>query len=81
TNERELLEELAVLSGSSSSRSRIRPRSQPTNKATTIGTPLEADVEKTEEESETQSDDWLKKLTNFAGSVANGALKWIKDNL
>jgi len=26
-------------------------------------------------------DDWLKKLTDFAGSVVNGAAKWLKDNL
>ncbi|GJM87167.1 hypothetical protein PR202_ga03095 [Eleusine coracana subsp. coracana] len=25
--------------------------------------------------------DWLKKLTDFAGSIANGAAKWLKDNL
>lgn len=25
--------------------------------------------------------DWLKKLTHFAGSIANGAAKWLKENL
>ncbi|MDD0662617.1 hypothetical protein PS004_23640, partial [Shigella sonnei] len=25
--------------------------------------------------------DWLKKLTDFAGSFVNGAAKWLNDNL
>ncbi|XP_024179261.1 chaperone protein DnaJ isoform X3 [Rosa chinensis] len=63
--ERELLEELALLSNTTASRSRTRPKSQP--------------VDETVEEDD-QSDPW-KKLKDFAGSVANGALKWLRDNL
>ncbi|XP_062008175.1 uncharacterized protein LOC133725086 isoform X2 [Rosa rugosa] len=63
--ERELLEELALLSNATASRSRTRPKSQP--------------VDETVEEDD-QSDPW-KKLKDFAGSVANGALKWLRDNL
>ncbi|KAK4748273.1 hypothetical protein SAY87_014859 [Trapa incisa] len=83
TNERKLLEELSLLSGSTTtSRSRIRPRPQPVNKATTsTEDQLEADLKKTEEKSETQNDYWLKKLGNFARSAANGAVRWIRDNL
>ncbi|XP_024179262.1 chaperone protein DnaJ isoform X4 [Rosa chinensis] len=63
--ERELLEELALLSNTTASRSRTRPKSQP--------------VDETVEEDD-QSDPW-KKLKDFAGSLANGALKWLRDNL
>ncbi|KAL6285939.1 hypothetical protein ACE6H2_010329 [Prunus campanulata] len=35
--------------------------------------------EKTDE-AEDQNDPW-KKLKDFAGSVANGALKWLRDSL
>ncbi|XVF26544.1 hypothetical protein REPUB_Repub14bG0026600 [Reevesia pubescens] len=75
--ERELLEELASLSNTTSSRSQTRPRTQPASKTTesTVGT----DSEKTEESAD-QNDLWTK-LKDFAGSVANGAFKWLKDNL
>ncbi|KAK9923098.1 hypothetical protein M0R45_031532 [Rubus argutus] len=73
--ERELLEELALLSNTSTSRSRTRPKSQPVaNTETEVGTVSD---ETTEGD---QSDPW-KKLKDFAGSVANGAVKWLRDNL
>ncbi|MCE5166694.1 hypothetical protein HAX54_024302 [Datura stramonium] len=51
-------------------------------KAKTTETPVDSDstAARTDESSEDQ-DDPLKKLTNFAGSVVNGALKWLRDNL
>ncbi|XP_007023259.2 PREDICTED: chaperone protein DnaJ [Theobroma cacao] len=75
--ERELLEELASLSNTTSSRSRTRPRTQPATKTTE--SKAGKDVEKTEEPAD-QNDPWTK-LKAFAGSVANGALKWLKGNL
>ncbi|KAL5756509.1 hypothetical protein ACOSQ2_021255 [Xanthoceras sorbifolium] len=77
--ERELLKELASLSSTTSSRSRTQLKTQP---ATT--SPEErrtgTAAEKNEESGEQDDDPW-KKLKDFAGSVANGALKWLKDNL
>ncbi|PRQ50602.1 putative transcription factor C2H2 family [Rosa chinensis] len=74
--ERELLEELALLSNTTASRSRTRPKSQPVaNTQTDVGTVADETVEEDD-----QSDPW-KKLKDFAGSVANGALKWLRDNL
>ncbi|KAJ9190012.1 hypothetical protein P3X46_001249 [Hevea brasiliensis] len=73
TKERELLEELASLSDTSSTRSRTHSRTQPAKSR------LETDAEKSEE-SGRQNDVW-QKLKDFAGSVAKGALKWVKDNL
>ncbi|KAM5578721.1 hypothetical protein ABKV19_008837 [Rosa sericea] len=74
--ERELLEELALLSNTTASRSRTRPKSQPVaNTQTEVGTVADETVEEDD-----QSDPW-KKLKDFAGSVANGALKWLRDNL
>ncbi|KAK8629141.1 hypothetical protein V6N13_077995 [Hibiscus sabdariffa] len=75
--EQELLEELASLSNSSGSRSRIRPKTQPATKTT--GSKVVTEAEKTEEAAD-ESDPWTK-LKNFAGSIANGAAKWLKDNL
>ncbi|GAB2293634.1 hypothetical protein Dimus_027847 [Dionaea muscipula] len=75
--ERELLEELAVLRIIPTSRLRPRPTAQP---------PIESSEEQTNtetgkaEESEDPDGLWGK-LKNFAGSVANGALKWLRDNL
>ncbi|XP_057466106.1 uncharacterized protein LOC130755659 isoform X2 [Actinidia eriantha] len=76
--ERDLLEELAFLNKSpSSSRSQTRPAVQQPN----VSTKIEDDpITETTDESEDQDDLW-KKLKDFAGSVANGALKWLKDNL
>ncbi|KFK42378.1 hypothetical protein AALP_AA2G248400 [Arabis alpina] len=84
TGERELLEELASLSGTSSSRTRTRAKPQ---KSTTISTaPRSSENTTTDEVSETnqepeQENDLWKNLKDFAGSVANGALKWLRDNL
>ncbi|CAL5327642.1 unnamed protein product [Camellia sinensis] len=74
--ERELLEELAFLSNSPGSRSQTRPRVQQAGNTQSENGSV---TEKTDE-SEGQDDPW-KKLKDFAGSVANGALKWLKDNL
>uniref|UniRef100_A0A5B7B3M6 Chaperone protein DnaJ n=1 Tax=Davidia involucrata TaxID=16924 RepID=A0A5B7B3M6_DAVIN len=75
--ERELLEELAFLSNTPSNRSRTRPKVQQDTKSTEsqVGS-----VSEETDESGGQNDPW-KKLKDFAGSVANGALNWLKDNL
>ncbi|KAA8540504.1 hypothetical protein F0562_024577 [Nyssa sinensis] len=75
--ERELLEELAFLSNTPSSRSRTRPKVQQDTKSTE--NQMGYVSEKTDE-SGGQNDLWTK-LKDFAGSVTNGALKWLKDNL
>jgi molecular chaperone DnaJ len=75
--ERELLEELALLNSTTSSRSRTRPKTQPAIKSREY---QEENVAEKTEESVDQNDPW-KKLKEFAGSVANGALRWLKDNL
>ncbi|KAL5729652.1 hypothetical protein ACHQM5_002574 [Ranunculus cassubicifolius] len=72
--ERELLEELAVLSDTSAIRSRTRSKPKP------VATKMTDTDGETSEESESESDLW-QTLKDFAGSVANGALKWFKDNL
>ncbi|KAJ6327681.1 hypothetical protein OIU76_004745 [Salix suchowensis] len=78
TKERELLEELATMSDKNITRSRTRPKTQP---ATARVQEREVEtVSETTEESTDQNDPW-QKLKDFAGSVANGALKWLKDNL
>ncbi|PSR96023.1 Chaperone protein like [Actinidia chinensis var. chinensis] len=76
--ERDLLEEIAFLSKRpGSSRAQTRPAVQ----QPTVSTKIEDDpITETTDESEDQDDLW-KKLKDFAGSVANGALKWLKDNL
>ncbi|XP_021731811.1 uncharacterized protein LOC110698641 isoform X2 [Chenopodium quinoa] len=73
--ERELLEELAVLSTTKSNRT--RPRPQPRQAAPETQASIDTEESK---ESGDQNDPW-KKLKDFAGSVANGALKWLRDNL
>ncbi|KAJ4718419.1 Chaperone DnaJ [Melia azedarach] len=77
--ERELLEELASLSSTTSSRTRTRPKPQPATAGSSEESQVGAVAEKNEE-TEDQNDPWTK-LKDFAGSVANGALKWLKDNL
>nr|CAA96305.1 DnaJ homologue [Pisum sativum] len=85
SKEREVLEELASLGGTSS-HSRSRPRTQPSTgskeapAAQRAESPTETVTEKPEK-SEEEDDDLWNKLKNMAGSVANGALKWFKDNL
>ncbi|XP_077237925.1 molecular chaperone Hsp40/DnaJ family protein [Tasmannia lanceolata] len=76
--ERELLEELASLSDTTSSRSRTRPDTKQNIKGMESQKALE--TEKFEEEPGAPDDLW-QKLKDFAGSVANGALKWLQDNL
>lgn len=77
--ERGLLEELASLRNTTGSRTRTRPKTQAATttspEASQVGTVAEKN-----EEPEDQNDPW-KKLKDFAGSVANGALKWLKENL
>ncbi|KAF7124887.1 hypothetical protein RHSIM_Rhsim12G0190700 [Rhododendron simsii] len=75
--ERGVLEELAFLTRNPSG----RPQSRPKVQQATGSTQSENDsvAEDTNEEGD-QNDLW-KKLKGFAGSVANGALKWLKDNL
>ncbi|GKV45478.1 hypothetical protein SLEP1_g52551 [Rubroshorea leprosula] len=74
--ERELLEELASLSKTPGSRSPARARAPATP---TSERQVDRITEKTEE-SRDQNDLW-KQLKDLAGSVVNGALKWVKDNL
>ncbi|KAL3598242.1 hypothetical protein D5086_006160 [Populus alba] len=75
--ERELLEELASLSNKNVTRSRTQPKTQPA----TRGQERKVEtVSETTEESRDQNDPW-QKLKDFAGSLTNGALKWLKDNL
>lgn len=75
--ERELLEELALMKSTTSSRSRTRPKTQSPLKSREY---QEENVAEKKEESVDQNDVW-NKLKEFAGSVANGALRWLKDNL
>lgn len=75
--ERELLEELAYLNDKSGSRVRPRPNTEPQIKRTESSRRVESDDPEKPKE---QNDLW-KKLTDFAGSAANGILKWLKDNL
>ncbi|KAM3747869.1 hypothetical protein ACB098_05G068100 [Castanea mollissima] len=75
--ERELLEELALMKSTTSSRSRTRPKTQSPLKSREY---QEENVAEKKEESVDQNDVW-NKLKDFAGSVANGALRWLKDNL
>ncbi|XP_042378512.1 chaperone protein DnaJ-like isoform X2 [Zingiber officinale] len=76
--ERELLEELASLSSNSvpraSSRSNIKTQIDTTKSQTTT------EARDSEKEQSSQNDFW-QPLKDFVGSVANGALKWLKDNL
>lgn len=75
--ERELLGELAVLSTTKANRT--RPRPQPRAAVEAKETQASTDTEESEESGD-ESDPW-KKVKDFAGSVANGALKWLRDNL
>lgn len=74
--ERELLEELASINPAICSRSQPRPKVQQAAKEKE--TQMDSVTEE-KDQSEEQEDPW-KKLKDFAGSVANGALKWFKDN-
>ncbi|EEF44825.1 chaperone protein DNAj, putative [Ricinus communis] len=76
--ERELLEELASLSNTTSSQSRTRTKTPPASRSRE-SPPVET-VEEKSEESGKENDLW-QKVKDLAGSVANGAMKWLKDNL
>ncbi|XP_019448083.1 PREDICTED: uncharacterized protein LOC109351167 isoform X1 [Lupinus angustifolius] len=83
TKERELLEELASL-GTTNRRSVSRPKTNSSRSsegpaAQKAESPTETVSEEIEQK-EDQNDIW-KALKDLAGSVANGALKWLKDNL
>ncbi|KAI4355760.1 hypothetical protein L6164_004503 [Bauhinia variegata] len=85
TKEIELLEELSSLSSNKSGRSKSRHRTpSPPGSSEGLATPSAesptATAAEKSEESEGQNDAW-KQLKDFAGCVANGALKWLKDNL
>ncbi|XP_043724486.1 chaperone protein DnaJ-like [Telopea speciosissima] len=75
--ERELLEELSFLNDTTSSRQRTRPKTKPPTESSE--SQIGMDSEKTEEPG--APNDFWQNLRNVAGSVANGALKWLKDNL
>ncbi|XP_031739805.1 uncharacterized protein LOC101208835 isoform X1 [Cucumis sativus] len=87
--ERELLEELASLSNNAGTGSRFRTRQksqpQPTKMIAFADTITENEVKtvanSTESADDGDSNDIWKKVQDFAGSVAQGALKWLKDNL
>ncbi|KAK4267573.1 hypothetical protein QN277_024335 [Acacia crassicarpa] len=84
SKERELLEELASRGSKTNSPSKPRPSSHSSKGRAESPVAQSAEsptvVEEKTEQSEDQDDIW-NKLKNFAGSVANGALKWLKDNL
>lgn len=81
--ERELLEELASLSDTSGNRLRTRAKTQ---QSTTLNSaPISSEnrtdeVREKSQEPEQENDLW-KNIKDFAGSVANGAMKWLRDNL
>ncbi|KAJ0231705.1 CR-type domain-containing protein [Hirschfeldia incana] len=83
TGERELLEELASLSDTSSNR--LRTRAKPQQSTTLNSAPGSSEnrtdeVKEKSQEPEQENDLW-KNIKDIAGSVANGALKWLRDNL
>ncbi|XP_057457098.1 uncharacterized protein LOC130748028 [Lotus japonicus] len=82
TQERELLEELGSIVDKTSSRSKSRPRTQSStgSSESPVAQKPESPSPTVAENSEEQNDIW-NQLKDLAGSVANGALKWLKDNL
>ncbi|KAI5660476.1 hypothetical protein M9H77_29269 [Catharanthus roseus] len=75
--ERELLEELASLNNAPGNRPKTRPKVQ--QKTESVQSEINSATEKIEEPE--QENDLWKSLKDLAGSVANGALKWLRDNL
>ncbi|KAG9450632.1 hypothetical protein H6P81_010597 [Aristolochia fimbriata] len=75
--ERELLEELASLNDTTGS----RPWTRSTPKQQVKIEESRPSTEKSEVQSGDEGNDLLKQIKDLAGSVANGALKWLKDNL
>ncbi|EAY87915.1 hypothetical protein OsI_09337 [Oryza sativa Indica Group] len=72
--EKELLEELASLSNGGFARAPVKPKSIRQENETTV-------AQENSDQPDEGEGDWLKKLQDFAGSIANGAAKWLKDNL
>lgn len=72
--EKELLEELASLKNGGFARAPVKPK--PVHKEN--GSRAAPEVSDQPDDGE---GDWLKKLSEFAGSIVNGASKWLKDNL
>ncbi|KAM0882061.1 hypothetical protein ACQ4PT_032537 [Festuca glaucescens] len=72
--EKELLEELASLANGGFARAPVKPKPirQENGRSVAQEVPDQPDEEEV---------DWLKKLSDFAGSIVNGASKWLKDNL
>ncbi|KAL3655475.1 hypothetical protein CASFOL_001261 [Castilleja foliolosa] len=75
--ERQLLEELASIGNSPAKRSKTRPKVKEPDEITQSE---KVPLAENKEESEDQNDLW-NKLKDLAGSVADGAMKWFKDNL
>ncbi|KAJ3695481.1 hypothetical protein LUZ60_000858 [Juncus effusus] len=76
--ERELLEELASLSGNAMTRTRTKPQVKRAESQKSVKTEESDDPDSYQPDE--QNDLW-EKVKDFAGSVANGALKWLRDNL
>ncbi|KAL8170719.1 hypothetical protein V2J09_022523 [Rumex salicifolius] len=81
--ESELLEELAYLSTNTSNRKRTRPQVRPAteNVEIKINTDTVPDKEMDKNEESGDQNDLWSTFKDFAGSVASGALKWLRDNL
>ncbi|KZV56041.1 hypothetical protein F511_06058 [Dorcoceras hygrometricum] len=75
--ERQLLEELSSLANGSAIRSKTPPKVQQPVESTGSET---VPAEEKKDESADQKYLW-KKITDFAGSVVDGAFKWFKDNI
>ncbi|CAA7406955.1 unnamed protein product [Spirodela intermedia] len=74
--ERELLEQLASLNDPTASRPRTHSR--PTKDTES---PKVVEVKSEDSEATSEEDDVWQNVKNFVGSAANGALKWLRDNL
>ncbi|KAL8117361.1 uncharacterized protein LOC141661910 [Apium graveolens] len=77
TKERDLLEELASLNGTPTSRTRSHSKVQ---QAGSVAESQNGSIIEENEESGGQDDVW-NSLKDLAGTVANGVAKWFKDNL
>ncbi|XP_011628855.2 uncharacterized protein LOC18448995, partial [Amborella trichopoda] len=77
SRERELLEELALLKDSTGNRARFRTSNKPKSEIKDRQMDPYSTISKRSEE----PNDFWQKLKDLAGSLANGALKWLKKNL
>lgn len=77
TKERDLLEELASLNGTPTSRRQSHSKVQ---QAGSVAESQNSSISEENEESGGEDDVW-KSLKDLAGTVANGVVKWFKDNL